>query len=103
MDGGIEEIWICVHCQKNDLRRHPQLLNFASNCESIQLRHINIEDGDIGRETPNELEGHLSVTGFGDNLNSIVLFNARPKALANDGVVISKKDSNLFVHDHLPR
>ena len=47
--GGVEEVFFAVNRQKDDFDRQSSFLNLAGHGKAIELRHVEVEDGDGGR------------------------------------------------------
>jgi hypothetical protein len=69
--------------------------------QAVHVRHRDVHHHDIGFHLDRELEGDLSVRGFGDDLHIRLTLDQEFQTLSQDRVVVGDEDSQGSRHDHV--
>ena len=69
--------------------------------QTVHVGHRDVHDHDIRLHLDRELEGDLSVRGFGDHLHIRLTLDQEFQALSQDRVVVGDEDSKGSRHDHV--
>ena len=64
--------------------------------DSIELRHADIENGDLRMMFGDKLDGFPPIARLGDDFEIRLLIEQQTQARPNDGVIVSEQDANLL-------
>ncbi len=84
--------------QNEHARLRLRCENLARSLQAIQLRHREIENGDVGFVCADLLDGLPAVADLGDDRSGARLCNDRCESLADQLVVVCDDDAGSGLH-----
>ena len=76
----------------NDVLPGVVAQNLPNGFQTIQTRHIHVQDHDVGFELSDFLHGFPAITGFPTHLPASMGCNQRTNVLSDDFMVIGNQD-----------
>src|SRR3954468_9966530 len=86
--------------EKNDPRRQPLALSCFENLNACQARHQDVEDGDVGFECADRLEGSGPVALRVDDVKTGNSSQECLKSAQDDGVVVREQNAQRAAAVH---
>lgn len=94
----VEEIFFAVDGQEDDGGVEFLFAQRARDSEAVHLRHVDVEDGDLGLERLNPLQRRLAVAGFGDDFELRVGLDHLPQSLAHNRMIVGNQHADVSLH-----
>jgi hypothetical protein len=94
----VEDVFVSVHREEDDFDRQTALAHCVSHFKAAHLRHLDVEDGDIGQNFCDERERLLAVVGLADNYHPRLALDDFAQALSEQRMIVGEKDSRLSLH-----
>jgi len=80
-----------MHGENENLGVGKRLVDAASSVDTVQQRHADIENQDVGLELDCFLDGFASIGGFGADFPTLAGFDQGAEAGANNSMIIRDK------------
>ena len=84
-----------MHAEDYDLGGGFARYDLPGRFDPIELRHADIEHGDIGMAFRDKLNGLATVTGFGDDFEIGLLFQQQTQPGSDDRMVVGQENPDL--------
>lgn len=86
--------FVIMHGEDEDVGERRDLDDLAGGFDAIEVRHGDIDDGDIGGVEFGELDGFDTVRGFGDDGEGGIFFEDEAKAGAEEAMIVGEEDAD---------
>lgn len=96
----VKQLLVLVHRQEDDLHIVAALADGLRRGESVHLRHVNIEDDDVGARLFDQFKRRASVFGLAYHFKTRRRLDHSAQPLSDDWMVVN--DQYFDVHIHSP-